>query len=155
MTVRNINTVFCDGACAGNQYMQNKGGWGVVIITDETICEYSGSEINTTNQRMELIACIKALEILNNSKNLIEIYSDSAYLINCMNQKWYHKWLINGWKTSNKKPVENKDLWLDLIKLVRTKKIAFHKVTGHTGDKWNDRADLLAKQAASSYNKSA
>jgi ribonuclease HI len=153
MSNSNSIIVYCDGACLGNQYDHNNGGWGTVIIENEAVTELSGYEPNTTNQRMELTACIKSLEILKDRKEPIEINSDSAYLINCMNEKWHTKWLKNGWKTSNKKQVENKDLWLMLLKFIyANNKISFRKATGHSNDKWNERADFLAKEAANSQN---
>ena len=105
-----------------------------------------GGEKNTTNQRMELTACIKALEQIE-AKNIdVKVFSDSAYLVNCMNKRWYDKWLKNGWRSAQKKPVENKDLWQRILALVAQHKVSFHKVDGHSGDYLNEMADKLAQK---------
>ena len=93
---------------------------------------------------MELTACIKALEEIKSTKYPIEIYTDSAYLYNCIQQKWYEKWEQNGWKNSKKLPIENKDLWEKLLNLIKKYNPTFIKVKGHSGDKYNDEADKLA-----------
>lgn len=108
--------------------------------------EIHGGERNTTNQRMELIACIRALEELKSGKYAIEVYTDSAYLANCMQKKWYVAWQKNGWKNSARKPVENRDLWEKLLSLTSLYKVKFIKVVGHSGNKLNERADELARQ---------
>jgi len=141
--------IYCDGACSGNQFDVNKGGWGAVLQYQDKVKEIWGGEDNTTNQRMELIACIKALEQIKDSNLAIEVYSDSAYLVNCINQKWYERWQINGWKNARKEPVENKDLWLKLLDLLRKRKVAFHKVKGHSTSTLNELADNLAKRGIS------
>ncbi|MBI3195559.1 MAG: ribonuclease HI [Ignavibacteriae bacterium] len=137
--------IFCDGACSGNQFSKNKGGWGVVLKFGEHMKELYGGEKNTTNQRMELTACIKALEAIKQNEIPIEIYTDSAYLVNCMNQRWYEKWQRNGWKNAHKKPVENKELWEKLLLLLNDFEVSFHKVEGHAGVELNERADELAR----------
>jgi ribonuclease HI len=137
--------VYCDGACSKNQYGDNIGGWGSVII-NEKVEEHYGGLFETTSQRMELLSCIKALEILKDSNCTIEVYSDSAYLINCMLEKWYETWRENGWKTIQKKPVRNKDLWVRLLKLIKKKEIQFYKVDAHSGLVWNEKADELAQK---------
>src|SRR6266849_3670390 len=118
--------IYTDGACSGNQFSNNKGGWGAVLKYDDTTKEIYGGEHNTTNQRMELTACIKALEQMKTNKIPIEIYSDSAYLINCIQQEWYKKWEKNGWKNADRKPVENRDLWKKLLALMTKYRIRFH-----------------------------
>jgi ribonuclease HI len=138
--------IYSDGACSGNQFSNNKGGWGAVLKYGDSVKEIYGGEHNTTNQRMEIIACIKALEQMKTSSLPIVIYSDSAYLVNCMNQQWYKKWETNGWKNMKKKPVENRDLWEQLITLIKKYRIRFQKVEGHTGVELNERADQLARQ---------
>lgn len=145
MSNDDIVIVYCDGACSGNQFSQNRGGWGAILIFKENIKEISGGERNTTNQRMELTACIKALGLLKSNKYPVKVFSDSAYLINCMTQKWYEKWEVNGWKNSKKQPVENSDLWKLVLELTTKYTITFHKVKGHSGDKYNERADTLAQ----------
>lgn len=139
--------VYCDGACSGNQFEKNRGGWGAVLkFKDIRQRELYGGEKNTTNNRMELVACIKALEALKRYDLDIEIYSDSAYIVNCIHQKWYVKWQKNGWKTSHKKPVENKDLWIRLLDLVSKFNVKFRKVKGHSKIELNELADKLAKK---------
>ncbi len=138
--------IYCDGACAGNQFNKNTGSWGAVLKYKNKTKEIFGGEKDTTNQRMELISCIKALEQIKTNNHGIEVHSDSAYLINCMNQKWYEKWQTNGWKNSSKKPVENKDLWLRLLALISKYHVSFHKVAGHSGNHLNEVADQLAQK---------
>ena len=137
--------IYCDGACSGNQFGNNVGGWGAVLIFKNKKKEIFGGEKNTTNQRMELTACIKALEQLKSKQYSIEIYSDSAYLINCINQAWYKKWEKNGWKNSKKEPVENRDLWETLLELINDYNPKFIKVEGHSGIALNERVDKLAQ----------
>jgi ribonuclease HI len=136
--------IYCDGACSGNQFSENKGGWGAVLLFKGRKKELYGAEKNTTNQKMELTACINALKQIKSDKYPVKVFSDSAYLVNCMQQKWYEKWQMNGWKTSKKQPVDNKELWQELIELKNKFNISFHKVKGHSGDIHNERADELA-----------
>jgi ribonuclease HI len=138
--------IYCDGACSGNQFENNKGGWGAVLKYRDKTKQIYGAEKNTTNQRMELTACIKALESLKSSKFGIEVYSDSAYLINCMDQKWFEKWQSNGWRNSKKEPVDNQDLWKRLLELLSQYSITFHKVEGHSGNSLNELSDRLAQK---------
>jgi len=138
--------IYCDGACSGNQFQANRGGWGAVLKHGDKVKEIWGGEGNTTNQRMELTACIKALEQLKDPNIEVEVYSDSAYLVNCMNQKWYERWQRNGWKNYKKQPVENKDLWLRLLALLGKHKATFHKVKGHSTSTLNELADKLAQR---------
>jgi ribonuclease HI len=138
--------IYCDGACSGNQYKTNTGGWGAILKYKSTEKEIYGGELNTTNQRMELTACIRALDKVKSSRHMIEVYTDSAYLANAINSKWYVKWLGNGWLNANKQPVENRDLWEQLLSLLSKLKVNFIKVSGHSGDVLNDRADELARQ---------
>jgi len=104
---------------------------------------YSGVR-NTTNNRMELTACIMALGELKRTDVKIRMYSDSAYIVNCINNRWYQKWEKNGWKTAKKEPVENRDLWEKLLNYVKKLDIEFIKVKGHAGIELNERADELA-----------
>ena len=138
--------IYCDGACSGNQFDNNKGGWGAVLKYKDKTKQIYGAEKNTTNQRMELTACIKALESLKSNKFGVELYSDSAYLINCMEQKWFEKWQTNGWRNSKKEPVDNQDLWKRLLELLNHYSVAFHKVEGHTGNSLNELSDRLAQK---------
>lgn len=143
---RDIIFIYCDGACSGNQFGENRGGWGVVLMYRGKTKELYGGERNTTNQRMELTACIKALEQLKKSDIPVEIRSDSAYLVNCMREKWYEQWERNGWKNAKKEPVENKDLWMRLLDLTARYNVKFLKVHGHSGVVLNVRADSLARK---------
>lgn len=137
--------VFCDGACSDNQSARNVGGWGVVLKYGQHVKELHGGERNTSNQRMELTACIKALEAIKAKDKPIVIYSDSAYLVNCMNERWYERWRRNGWKNVKKKPVENRELWERLLELLEQRDVRFKKVEGHAGVELNERADELAR----------
>jgi ribonuclease HI len=139
--------IYCDGACSGNQSRKNRGGWGCVLVCGDLRRELRGAEADTTNQRMELLACIKALEAVKSRGIPIEVRSDSAYLVNCMNQKWFVRWRRNGWMNSQKKPVDNQDLWKRLLSLVERLPVAFRKVSGHSGVELNERADELAREA--------
>lgn len=136
--------VYVDGACANNQASGGQpGGWGVVFLDGR---EYSGGDSSTTNNRMELKASIEALN--NTPKgSIVEIYSDSAYVVNAFKQNWISKWIRNGWKTATGKPVENQDLWKPLISLEKEREVEWIKVKGHSGNKWNDIADRLAVEA--------
>lgn len=138
--------VYTDGSSLGNP---GPGGYGIVLTNGEKTQEYSQGYRKTTNNRMELLATIVALEkIPSNAK--VEIYSDSSYVVNAINQNWLENWQKKGWKTANKKPVKNKDLWLRLLKQLKTHDIAWNWVKGHAGHPQNERCDLLAVQAAQS-----
>jgi ribonuclease HI len=140
--------VYCDGACSNNQQRRNRGGWAAILLYRDKTREISGAERDTTNNRMELLACIKALETIKDPSLPVAVYTDSAYLHNCLTQKWYLRWRRNGWLTAGRKPVENKDLWQRLLVLKeRFPAIAFHKVAAHSHVALNERADELAKEA--------
>lgn len=146
--------IYTDGACSGNQHDENIGGYGAVLIYKDNRKEICGGEVNTTNNRMELKACIMALQALKKKNIPIEIHTDSAYLCNCFNQKWYVKWQKNGWINSKKEPVENKDLWSELIDLVNSfNSINFIKVKGHSGIELNELADALANKGMAEVKK--
>lgn len=124
--------IYTDGACSGNQNENNIGGWGAILEYNNQSKEVYGGEANTTNNRMELMALIEALKVLKSSELALEIYSDSAYLVNCFQQGWYQKWRLNGWKNSQKEPVENQDLWQDLIQQIEAfPKVLFFNIKGH------------------------
>lgn len=133
--------VYTDGACKGNP---GPGGWGWVVPGGPS---GSGGAEQTTNQRMELEAVLRAVESL---PGPLRIHSDSTYVVNCFNDRWYDGWLKRGWKNSQKKPVANRDLWEPLIDhyLERADEIDFTWVKGHAGNVWNERADELAVAAA-------
>lgn len=145
-------TIYTDGACAGNP---GPGGWGAVLIYKDIEKTASGFDPDTTNNRMELTAAIEALRLLNRPC-VVDLFTDSAYLCNAFACKWVEKWKSNGWKTSSKKPVENKDLWLQLVELCRKHHVRFIKVKGHSGDLYNEMCDRLAtgaiKDAGGFYN---
>lgn len=136
-------TIYTDGACSGNP---GKGGWGALLMFGDVKREISGFSPATTNNRMELMAAIKALEALKEPCN-VDLYSDSSYLVNAINQQWLKKWTTNNWRTSSKKPVENIDLWKKILELIRLHNVTFHKVKGHSDNEFNNRCDFLARQA--------
>lgn len=136
-------TIYTDGACSGNP---GKGGWGALLMYGDTRKEISGYDPATTNNRMEMLAAIRALEALKEPCR-VELYSDSAYLVNALNQGWLKRWLKNGWKTASKKPVENIDLWQQIVKLTTLHRVTFHKVKGHSDNPYNNRCDELARLA--------
>ena len=144
--------IYCDGACSGNQSATNVGGWGAVLRYKDKVKEIFGGERNTSNQRMELTACIKALEAVTSNHIPVDIYSDSAYLINCMRDKWYVTWQKNGWKNAKKQPVENQDLWKQLLAELAKRTVRFQKVAGHAGVALNERADQLARTGIQKLN---
>lgn len=143
--------IYTDGSSLGNP---GPGGWGVVIIEkDKIIKEIGGGEQNTTNNRMELQAVIEALRYICNKENLVKsviIHADSAYVLGGVTT-WIHGWEKNGWRTANKKPVLNQELWKELISLVRDFKgdIMWQKVKGHAGVVYNEKADEIATTYAS------
>lgn len=134
--------VYTDGACSGNP---GPGGWGAILMFGPHSKELSGFEPATTNNRMELLAAIKALEHLKEPCR-VALYSDSAYLINTFKQGWLNKWQLNGWKTSNKGAVENQDLWKRLLDLVTKHNVDWIKVKGHSDNEYNNRCDKLARE---------
>ena len=127
--------IYTDGACSGNQNENNIGGWGCILEYGDVQKELHGGEFNTTNNRMELSALIAGLSALRSRGLQINIYADSSYLINCFRQKWYEKWQRNGWKTSGKQPVENRELWEKLIDLLDGQEADFFLVKGHLDGK--------------------
>ena len=136
-------TIYTDGACSGNP---GPGGWGAVIFDNNNKQKnISGSERNTTNNRMELSAAIMALKKIKTSSE-ITIYTDSTYVKNGITE-WVLKWKKNEWINSNKKPVKNKDLWVKLDNLCEQNKVSWKWVKGHSTNKYNNLADELATQA--------
>ena len=135
--------IYTDGACSGNP---GPGGWGAVIFDqDDKQRNISGSEKNTTNNRMELLAAIMSLKkIKSNSK--VVIFTDSTYVKNGITE-WMRNWKKNGWKNSNKKPVKNKDLWVKLDKLCEANSVTWKWVKGHSTNEFNNLADELATKA--------
>lgn len=141
-------TIYTDGACSGNP---GPGGWGAILIYGEHKKEISGGESETTNNRMELTAVIEALNKLK-EPCAVTVYSDSAYIVNGMNQGWLINWKRNGWMTSKNRPVENQDLWKELDRLLQVHDVRFVKVKGHSDDELNNRCDMLAVQASKRYS---
>ena len=141
--------IYTDGACSGNP---GPGGWGAVLMYGEHRKEISGGDAHTTNNRMELTGPIEALELLKQPCK-VRLYSDSAYLVNAFNQHWIANWQRNGWQTSQKKPVENKELWQRLLELCRTHEVEFIKVKGHADNAENNRCDELARAAIAKYRR--
>ena len=134
--------VFIDGACSGNPGI---GGWGVVIlINDSDPIFLKGGEIQTTNNRMELTATIKALKYFKESQ-LITLITDSKYVKDGI-ESWITNWKKNGWKTTSKKPVKNKELWVELDSQIVKHNITWNWVKGHAGDRYNEKADFLARR---------
>jgi ribonuclease HI len=162
---KNIH-IYTDGSSLGNP---GPGGWGVVILGENQndnklkveseklkVVELGGYEKNTTNNRMELTAVIEALKYIskNHKKDQVEIFADSTYVLGGVTS-WIPNWEKNGWRTANKKPVLNQDLWKELIELIRSydNKIIWQKVKGHSGHVYNDRADELATKNAALFQK--
>lgn len=139
--MKNI-TLYSDGACSGNP---GAGGWACVLIYDEHKKELSGGDKLTTNNKMELTAVIEGLKALK-EPCVVDVFSDSAYVINSFNNGWIDNWQKNGWKTADKKDVLNKELWQELLKLSNVHKITWHKVKGHADNELNNRCDELARK---------
>lgn len=138
---QNIVDAFTDGACSGNP---GPGGWGVLLRWNGTEKELKGGEPATTNNRMELLAAISALEAMKRPVP-IRLHTDSQYVKNGITT-WIHGWKKNGWKTASKDPVKNEDLWRRLDDLVARHQVEFHWVKGHAGHVENERADQLARE---------
>lgn len=135
--------LYTDGACSGNP---GPGGWGAILMYGEHRLELSGGEVDTTNNRMELMAVIEGLRALKIPCH-VDIYSDSAYTVNAFLQGWVLAWERAGWKKADKKPVLNADLWKGLLTLTRKHNVTFHKVKGHSDNAFNNRCDELARSA--------
>ena len=138
-------TIYTDGACSGNP---GPGGWGAILMFGENKKEISGSKKDTTNNVMELTAVIEALKLLKRPCN-VDLYSDSAYVVNAFLQNWVLGWIKKGWINSNKEEVKNKELWQELINLTKVHNVTFHKVKGHSDNEFNNRCDELARKAIS------
>lgn len=148
--------IYTDGACSQNGTW--KGGWGVVVVDGDTKHVFSGSETNTTNNVMEMMAFFAALEYcgrtaMGNDGIEYIIHSDSAYILNCFAQKWYVNWRKNGWLNAKKEPVANKEIWVEILRYYETLllegvNLKLVKVKGHSGDKYNEMADRIAVEAS-------
>lgn len=139
--------IFSDGACSGNP---GPGGWGVILRHNGHEKELSGFEPETTNNRMELIAAIEGLEALTRPCH-VRLTTDSEYLKKGMTE-WIKDWVRRGWKTAQKKPVANRDLWERLLRLTQTHQVDWHWVRGHDGHEENERCDVLARKAIQNGN---
>ena len=136
-------TLYTDGACSGNPGL---GGYAGILIYGEHRREYSGSEAETTNNRMEVLAVIEGLKRLK-YPCVVDVYSDSAYTVNAFLNGWIYAWKKSGWKKADNKAVLNVDLWEELLTLTNVHKVTFHKVAGHADNELNNRCDELARAA--------
>ena len=136
--------VYTDGACKGNPGI---GGWGVYIKTSDYEKDLYGSSRETTNNQMEMQAALEALKYLKDKNDLIELYTDSNYLRQGITE-WIHKWKKNNWRTAARKPVANRELWIQISDLNEKMDVEWHWVKGHAGDPGNERADQLANLGA-------
>ncbi len=141
--------VFTDGACSGNP---GPGGWGAILRYKETEKELSGSEADTTNNRMELTACIMALKTLKEPCE-VELTTDSQYVVNGIINGWAENWRSNGWRKADKKPALNSDLWEQLLNETERHKVTFNWIKGHAGHEENERCDKLAVNEYAKYLK--
>lgn len=143
-------TIHTDGACSGNP---GPGGWGAILQFGQHRKELKGGEALTTNNKMELTAAIEALNALTRSC-AIDLHTDSQYVKNGV-QGWIHGWKRNGWKTADKKPVKNMELWQALDEATKRHDISWHWVKGHNGDEMNERADELAREGMAPFKQKA
>jgi ribonuclease HI len=146
--------VYTDGACTQGAFMPWPGGYAaIILINGEPVNSIQNGKFHTTNNEMELMAFLAGLELANNERIYndfhydIIIYTDSAYIYNCFKQKWYEKWINNGWITSDKQPVKNQDLWMKIINLFYKLNIKIEKVKAHKDNKYNNYVDQLAVEA--------
>ena len=139
--------LYTDGACSGNP---GPGGWGAILIWHKKEKVLSGGSANTTNNRMEMQAVIEGLKALNRPCH-VKIHSDSALIINAFTKGWIENWLKKGWKKSNKKPVENRDLWEQMLDAAKQHNIDWIKVKGHSDNELNNRVDKIAVEASKRY----
>lgn len=140
-------TIYTDGACSGNP---GPGGWGAVLICRGREKTISGGEAKTTNNRMELTAVIQALSQLSRPC-IVDLYSDSSYVVIAVTKGWLKSWTARGWKKSDKSPVLNPDLWESLNDLLTKHRVIFHLVKGHNGDKYNEICDKIAVAESRKY----
>lgn len=141
--------IYTDGACSGNP---GPGGWGALLVFEGVEKELSGGETDTTNNRMEMLAAIEALNALKTSC-IVRLHTDSTYLKDGIT-KWIFNWKRNGWKTAAKKPVKNADLWQALEEAIARHQVEWHWVKGHAGHVENERADALARAGMEPFKKS-
>lgn len=140
-------TIYTDGACSGNP---GPGGYGAILIYNGVEKEVSGGEKDTTNNKMELLGVIEGLKMLKEPCN-VKLYSDSAYIINSINNGWLNSWRMNNWIKSDKSKVKNIELWEEIINMMEYHKIEFIKVKGHSTNEYNNRCDRLAVKERDKY----
>ena len=138
-----ILRIYTDGACSGNQEKENFGGWGAILEYGEHQKELFGGQANTTNNRMELTAVIRGLQALK-EPCIVELYSDSKYVIDALEKGWAWGWKKKNWIKSDKKPALNPDLWEELLQLTQRHEVHYHWVKGHAANPKNNRCDELA-----------
>ena len=138
--MRKTVIIYTDGACSGNP---GPGGWGAILRYGEHEKELSGGSPETTNNRMELTAVIRALEVLKEPCR-VELYTDSRYIVDAIEKRWVYGWRKNGWKKPDKKPALNVDLWEQVLRLFETHEVQLHWVRGHAENEYNNRCDALA-----------
>ncbi len=139
--------VYTDGACSGNP---GPGGWAALLKWKGKEKELTGSEADTTNNRMEMRAVIEAFKALTRPCH-VKIHSDSALIVNAFKQGWIENWIKRGWKKADKKPVENQDLWKEMLKAMSDHKVTWIKVKGHADDELNNHVDKLAVEASKKF----
>lgn len=149
--------IYTDGACSGNQNENNVGGWGCILEYGSATKEMNDGKVNTTNNVMELSALIAGLSALKEKGLNVRVFADSSYLINCFKEGWHIKWQKNGWKTSGKKPVENRELWEKLIELMDGQTMEFYLIKGHlnlnaSDEKLRAEYERFVKNNGSSFN---
>ena len=140
---KKVVEIYTDGACSGNP---GAGGWAAVLLYKEHKREISGAEESTTNNRMELTAIIKGLQMLK-EPCIVTVYSDSAYSVDPFLKNWIEGWVMRGWRTAGKDDVKNVDLWKELLSLMQIHEVSFVKVKGHADNELNNRCDKLAVAA--------
>ena len=141
-------TLYTDGACSGNP---GPGGWGAILVYGDAEKELSGGEKSTTNNRMELTAVIAGLSALK-EPCIVELYSDSKYVIDGLSKGWAVSWRKNGWRKADKKPALNPDLWEKLLNLIEKHQLHYHWVKGHADNPYNNRCDGLAVAESKKFN---
>lgn len=144
-------TIWTDGACSGNP---GPGGWGAILEWNGKRKELNGGEAETTNNRMELMAAIRALEALKGGPHNVDLWTDSSYVKDGISG-WIHGWKKNGWKTASKKPVKNAELWQELDAMTGQHQVQWHWLKGHAGHPENERADELARQGMAPFKPEA
>ncbi len=135
--------IYTDGACSGNP---GPGGWGAILMYKGAKKEISGAMKNTTNNIMEITAVLEALKCLKVESD-VQVYSDSAYVVNAFKQGWIYNWIKKGWKTAGGESVKNKELWQELYALTKKHTVEFIKVKGHSDNEFNNRCDEMARNA--------